>query len=161
MELAFGTGVTSLVALCGVLSTACRRLQEEGVPRNSMIYGLQVAEDACVGVLRGLSLRTVDFGQVRELIQGHRVSLGPRDSTSGYTASGEPAQQGTQGIRRQAVSMPLLASLAAGLQHSAGCEETTTAEKVTVCPLLGESELTPSLLFSFLREASSRVRILR
>ena len=63
MEVAFGTGVTSLATLCGALSTACGHLQEEGVPRTAVLNGFRAAENVCEDVLRGMSVRTTHVGQ--------------------------------------------------------------------------------------------------
>lgn len=113
MELAFGTGVTSLATMCGALSTACRLLQGEGVPRSSVLHGFRVAEDICVDVLRGLSVRTTHIGQERQEYQGH----------------GDACRQKTRDFIRSPVSIPMLAHLAAGLQHCAGCEHTAVTDQ--------------------------------
>lgn len=65
MGTAFGTGVTSLVTLCGALSTACRGLQEEDVHTSERytLYGLDIAEDTCTDTFRGMAVRTMDFEQ--------------------------------------------------------------------------------------------------
>lgn len=114
MELAFGTGVTSLATMCGAFSTACRVLQGEGVPRSSVLHGFRVAEDLCVDVLRGLSVRTAHVGQERQEYRGH----------------GAACRQNTRDIiPRSPVSIPTLAHLAAGLQHCAGCNHAAATDQ--------------------------------
>lgn len=134
MELAFGTGVTSLATMCGALSTACRHLQEEGIPRSSVLHGFRVVEDICVDVLRGLSVRTTHIEQEHQGYQGHgaRVSVGETKKVE--DACRQRKRDGT----RSPVSVPMLAHLAAGLQHCAGCEHAafTDQEKVSIIALL-------------------------
>lgn len=125
MEVAFGTGVTSLVTLCGALSTACGNLQEQGVPTNAVLHGLRVAEDICVAVFRGLSVPTVDIGQICGAADVHRLCQESREYFHKSWDCGETGQQ-----HGREVSWPIgdafsLAFLAAGLQHCASCNDVT------------------------------------
>lgn len=139
MELAFGTGVTSLVTLCGALSTACRHLQEEGVPRTSVLHGFRVAEDICVDALRGLSVPTTHIGRERQGHQGH----GARVSVDGPNKVEEAWRRKNRDDTRSPVSVPMLARLAAGFQHGAGCEHAavTDHERVSKLALLTPCEV--------------------
>lgn len=145
MELAFGTGVTSLATMCGALSTACRHLQKEGVPRSSVLHGFRVAEDICVDVLRELSVRTTHIEQEYQGCQGHEARVLVDESKK---VVGEAGRQKNRDDTRSPVSVSMLAHLAAGFQHCAGCEHAavTDQEKVsrTLDILWGDTWLWPA-----------------
>lgn len=114
MEEEYGSGSTSLIALCGALSTACYSIQEQGVPVNSILDGLRVAEDLCIDVLRDLSFPTKDalllWGELQEV----SALMTLRD---GLTKKKRRDQQKYNTSQSGEISR-ILTGLAAGLQHS-------------------------------------------
>ena len=112
------------------MSTACKHLQEEGVPRSSVLHGFRVAEDICVDVLRELSLsvRTTHVGGARLGHEAYRA----RVSVDEPNNVGEACRQKTRNDTRSSVTVPMLAHLAAGLQHCAGCEHATVTDQERV-----------------------------
>lgn len=129
MEVAFGTGASSLVTLCGALSTVFRELKEQGLPSNASLRGLQTAEDICINVLRGLSIPIEKLTEDFQSTLGYQQHQRAHDATCGSNNAKEDFQQGPNPHSHQTITVPLLKTLAAGLQHnSASCRNTTTTE---------------------------------
>lgn len=106
------------------------------MPTTSLMHGLRTAEDLCLGVIRGMSVRTVDAGQQSlgyhdpQFYPGIRASP---ESCDKRTDVGKAYQQQIQSINRSS-TLPFLEAIAKGLQHRTGYddEESIDTDKVRV-----------------------------
>lgn len=128
MEVAFGTGAISLVTLCGALSSAFRGLQEQGLTSNATLRGLQMAEDICISVLRGLSIPIDKLAGGLQSTVGHQRYQSVHDSPFAPDESEGIFQARSDACSYQTISVSVLTALAAGLQHDANCCNTIATE---------------------------------